>query len=83
MIYANKNTPFQKFDIKLENSNTEICAITLYLKTEKISLINCYDPPIHNAGRTPTPMTDYEKIIDQISTKNYILLGDVNAHDRV
>ena len=28
-------------------------------------------------------MTDYEKIIDQISTKNYILLGDVNAHDRL
>ena len=78
MIFANKNTPFQ-----LENSNIEICAITLYLKTEKIRLINCYDPPIHNAERTSTPMTDYEKIIDQISTENYILLGDVNAHNRV
>ena len=28
-------------------------------------------------------MTDYEKILNQISTKNHILVEDVNAHDRV
>ena len=49
MIYASKGTPFEKLEIKLENSKIEVCAITIYLKTEKINLMNCYDPPV------PTP----------------------------
>ncbi|MCG8049253.1 MAG: reverse transcriptase domain-containing protein, partial [Candidatus Thiodiazotropha endolucinida] len=74
--YIKDNIPYEKLDLKIKDPAIETCAITLHVKGNKIAIINCYDPP-NNLNRE----NELRKIFDSIPHQNYILVGDLNAHD--
>lgn len=80
-IYIKNNLPVERLDLKLENTTIEACAITLHLKNEKITIINCYDPPNCNKENKSNHLEGYHNLFALIPTHNYILVGDFNAHD--
>lgn len=76
LTYIRNDLPFTNLDLKIEQPNLEYCATTIYLEKDKITILNCYDPP--ESGSTAD---EYQKVLDLIPTKNFILVGDLNAHD--
>ena len=74
-IYV-KNIPFKAFDIDFKNCELEACGITVFLRNEKLTIINLYDPDFQSFR-----VNDFENLLNQLNTKNYIITGDFNAHD--
>ena len=77
LIYHLANFPVEELEIKIDPSDFEFCASSIHLNKESITLINCYDPP------TGESRDSYIQLLERIPTKNYILLGDFNAHHKL
>ena len=81
LTYIVEGMPHSDLKIAIDSSDFEFCATSLYMKNETITLLNCYDPP-----RKDVPLAtsiSYTQLLDRIPTKNYILLGDFNAHHKL
>lgn len=78
-IYVKNGIPYEPLDLNFNDPFLEVSSIILNLHSEKITLLNCYDPP---PSQDPISRSTekYQKLIDLIPTQNYLLLGDLNAH---
>ena len=79
IIYIKNGIPYEPLELNFTDPYLEVCATTLHLQNEKITLLNCYDPP-PSPDLTSRSKDKYPKLLDIIPTRNYILLGDFNAH---
>lgn len=77
LIYHMENIPVSELEIKIDPSDFEFCASSIYLNKETITLLNCYDPPGSDTRDS------YIQLLDRIPTQNYILVGDFNAHHKL
>ena len=75
-IYVKNDIPFKAVDIDFIFCELEACGISVFLRNEKLSIINLYDPDFQSFR-----VNDFENLFHQLNTKNYIITGDFNAHD--
>ena len=79
IIYIESGIAYEPLDLNFSDPYLEVCATSLHLKNEKITIINCYDPP-PSADPNSRSNEKYTKLLDLIPTQNFLLVGDFNAH---
>ena len=79
IIYIESGIAYEPLDLNFSDPYLEVCATSLHLKNEKITIINCYNPP-PSADPTSRSNEKYTKLLDLIPTQNFLLVGDFNSH---